>query len=102
MSADQPKREVKKKLEDMYFEIIDQPQFKALCDKVKQLEEVNEVKSALEAVLRHNEELTRELNQKDVTMNEMAAELSTLKTKTRDIGNCGRAGERTKESAAGK
>ena len=80
--AEKPRRETKKKsLDDYVMDMVDGETFEKLKNKVNRLEsEIKEIKSALDAAAKKNEELVKELNKRDVVLDEMAAEIETIKT----------------------
>ena len=81
-STDKPKRESKRRnLDDYIMDMVDGESFEKLKSKVNRLEsEIKEIKSALDAAAKKNEELVKELNKRDVVLDEMAAEIETIKT----------------------
>ena len=87
-SSDKTKREGKKKNQDDYYlDFVDSRAFESLKSKVNRLEEeIRNIKAAVESAASDNEILQRELNKKDVTIDQMAAEIQSLKAASREMG----------------
>ena len=87
------KRSDKSKKDTSFCDLVDTEMFKRLSTKVTNLEalvnkmwyELESEEKGNEELRKMNEELTKEVNRKDVEMNEMSAEVNDLKNKVKEM-----------------
>ena len=77
----------KKQLDDYVLDFVDIEAFEKIKSKVNRLEsELENIKVALESAAKSNQELAKELNRRDVTIDQMAAEITSLKNTSKEMG----------------
>ena len=77
----------KKQLDDYVLDFVDIEAFEKIKSKVNRLEsELENIKVALESAAKSNQELAKELNKRDVTIDQMAAEITSLKNTSKEMG----------------
>ena len=87
------KRGDKSKKDASFCDLVDYEMFKGLADKMKRLEEkviqiekdLKSEKVRVEELRNKNENLTKEVNRKDIELSEMTAEMNDLKNKFKEM-----------------